>query len=119
MLQLVDSMHWGHLKPHPKLELHHVKARLQWARKMSFVGVESWKWTIFTDKKRFCLDGTDGLAYFWSDRRLERGEFSKRQIGGVGVMVWARISWKGKKTLFFVDNTIGAVGYTRMLDDVY
>lgn len=90
---------------------------IEWAKKVSFVDARAWKRTLFTEEKRFCLDGLDSLAYLWSDKRLERGEFSKRQCGGDCTMVWVGISWKGKTSLMFGENTIDAAGYTAMLGD--
>ena len=40
-----------------------------------------WSVTVFTDKKRFCLDGSDLNTYYWNDKRIFRASFSKCQKG--------------------------------------
>ncbi|GBO31685.1 hypothetical protein AVEN_166392-1 [Araneus ventricosus] len=41
------------------------------------------KWdVIFSDEKKFNLDGPDGFRYFWYDLRKEKEIFSKRTFGG-------------------------------------
>lgn len=87
--------------------------------KMSFFDARARKRAVFTHEKRFCLDGSDGLAYFSSYKRLKRSEFSKHQRGGGGSMVWTGIFRKGKTPLVFVKNNIDAAGYNAILNDVY
>ena len=70
---------------------------------------------VFTDEKRFSLDGPDGQACFRADSRLLRDIFSKRQCGGGGVIVWAGISWKGKTDLVVANGTLDANEYVMML----
>lgn len=43
--------------------------------------------TVFSDEKRFNLDGPDGMAYYWHDKRLDPRYFSRRQHGGGGFMI--------------------------------
>lgn len=49
---------------------------------------KKWRKIIFSDEKKFNLDGPDGFAYYWHDLRTEEKIFSKRQSGGGSVMVW-------------------------------
>ena len=77
----------------------------------------SWKRVIFSDEKRFCLDGSDGQACFWGDKRLPLDIFSKRARGGGGVMIWGAISWRGKTNLVRVKGTLDAGEYVQMLEE--
>ena len=104
-----EHMVFGHLKARPQLTPRHSALRYKRAKDMSWVGPSKWRRTIFTDEKRFCLDGPDGTACYWRDSRIPRASFSKRQKGGGGVMIWAGISWRGKTPLVFVTNKINAV----------
>ena len=47
---------------------------------------------IFSDEKKFNLDGPDGLAYYWHDIRREKQFFEKRQQGSESDMIWGAIS---------------------------
>ena len=111
-----DNMEYGHIQKRPKLEPGHVKLRFEWAKKFSWREPKQWLRSIFADDKRFCLDGPDGLAYYWHDKRLSKKKFSKRANGGGGVMVWAGISWRGKTPLVFFDYKINVVQYVDMLE---
>lgn len=72
---------------------------------------------MFTDEKRFCLDGCDAHTHYWRDLRKGERFFSKRQFGGGSVMVWAGISGLGKTELAFCPNKMDSQGYQKILAD--
>ena len=109
-----EHMVYGHVKSRSQLTPRHVALRYKWAKEMTRVGPSKWRRTIFTEEKRFCLDGPDGTAYYWRDSRLPRSSFSRRQRGGGGVMVWAEIGWRDKTPLVFVTNKINAIENVRI-----
>jgi len=41
---------------------------------------------LFSDEKKFSLDGPDGLNHYWHDLRKEPLTFSRRNFGGGSVM---------------------------------
>ncbi|ETW02792.1 hypothetical protein H310_05281 [Aphanomyces invadans] len=43
---------------------------------------------IWSDEKKFNLDGPDGFQYYWEDLRKEPASFFTRANNGGGVMVW-------------------------------
>lgn len=51
---------------------------------------------VFSDEKKFNLDGPDGSRFYWRDLRHEPRYFSKRNLGGESLMVWAVFSGFGK-----------------------
>lgn len=40
-----------------------------------------WTRIIFSDEERFCLDGLDGCAHHWADKRVGKADFALRQGG--------------------------------------
>ena len=51
---------------------------------------------VFTDEKRFWMDGPDGYTKFLEDPRLSPDIFVERTRRGGVFMAWAAISWEGK-----------------------
>lgn len=64
VLQADENLQWRRLKARPKLEEHHMKARFKWSRETSFVDASKWRKAVFTDEKRFCFHGPDGINSF-------------------------------------------------------
>jgi len=51
-----------------------------------------WNSIIFSDEKKFNLDGPDGYQYYWRDLRKEKETYFTRHSGGGSVMVW--VQWQ-------------------------
>ena len=82
---------WKKRKPKPKLTARHKEVRLQFAKEhMSWQ--EEWHQVLFSDEKKFNLDGPDGYQYYWHDLRKEKETRMSRDFGGGNVMVWG--AWK-------------------------
>ncbi|KAF0710232.1 hypothetical protein AaE_012621 [Aphanomyces astaci] len=64
----------------PRLTSEHRKCRVEFASKQLNT-LESMKTTLFTDEKKFNLDGPDGCQYYWHDLRNEVETYSKRASG--------------------------------------
>lgn len=72
---------------------------------------------IFSDEKRFCLDGPDGYRNYWRDLRRDPLIFAKRPMGGGGLMVWAGISTLGRTQIVFVRGKMNSEGYQEILEN--
>ncbi|KAF0749378.1 hypothetical protein AaE_007060, partial [Aphanomyces astaci] len=101
----------------PTLTEEHKKARQLWACEKVTWGDRDWANVVFSDEKKFNLDGPDGLKYYWHDLRKEKTIFSKRQSGGGSVMVWGAFSAKGKTTLAILEGTRDSAAYVETLSD--
>ncbi|KAG3187332.1 hypothetical protein PC128_g12658 [Phytophthora cactorum] len=77
------------------------RAREEWAWEMLMNKdpVRSWDCIIFSDEKKWSLDGPDGFQTYWRDLRRPPRQTKRRQAGGGSVMVWAGISAAGKTKL--------------------
>ncbi len=117
VLHAAGHLEYTRMRAATKLTPWHRSKRMDWAKIQLRLSPALWKRTIFSDEKRFCLDGPDGAAYYWADKRLDKRYFSRRQQGGKSVMVWGCFSWKGKPELVFVPNTMNAQRYVRLLED--
>lgn len=102
------------VKPPPLTE-EHKQERLKFARNhMSWT--TKWSSVVFSDEKKFNLDGPDGWNYYWHDLRKEPKYHKKRIQGGGSVMVWGAFGSNGKMELAFVDGRMDSPKYQAMLD---
>jgi len=103
-------------KGKPPLKPIHKIARLEWAKShMEFGG--KWRTVVWSDEKKFNLDGPDGVQYYWADLRNEREIFSKNAMGGGSVMVWDGFSWDGTTDIVFIDGRLNSAGYREVLEN--
>jgi hypothetical protein len=100
----------------PALEDCHRNARLNFARKHMAMG-SNWDHVIFSDEKKFNLDGPDGFRFYWRDLRKEPKTIFSRNFGGGSVMVWAGFSANGKTAMAFISGRQNAEAYQLMLED--
>ena len=70
---------------------------------------------MWSDEKKFNLDGPDGFSYYRHDLRKEQEIFSTRAQDGGSVMIWASFGWGGKSSICFVDGRMNAMGYREVL----
>ena len=104
----------------PPLTARHREARINWSfgALHHLPDLEAWSLIVFSDEKKFNLDGPDGFAYYWHDLRKEKKTFMKRQSGGGSVMVWACFCRHGKSQIAFLEDNVNAEFYTMVLDNV-
>ncbi|GMF17848.1 unnamed protein product [Phytophthora lilii] len=83
------------------LSTEYKRAREAWAWDMvlSKDPVRSWEAIVFSDEKKWNIDGPDGFQNYWRDIRRPLRQTKRRQAGGGSVMVWAGISAAGKTKL--------------------
>lgn len=72
---------------------------------------------IWSDEKKFNLDGPDGFKYYWHDLRKEKRFFSQRVKGGGSLMVWAGFCPAGKLQLAFVPHKLNSLRYQQVLNE--
>lgn len=99
------------LKPGDKL------ARLRFAEKYRFWR-EEWKTVIFSDEKKFNLDGPDGSQKYWRDKNTLKESRKSRNFGGGSLMVWGGIGFSGRTPICFVTTRMNSEYYIELLDEV-
>ena len=70
---------------------------------------------IFSDEKKFNLDGPDGFSGYWRDLRRELKYFSTRNFGGGSLMVWLGFCATGKLNLAFTSCKMKSSEYIDVL----
>ena len=94
----------------------HMEERVAFA--LHHLGEEtSWTNIIFSDEKKFNLDGPDGSAYYWRCIGEDEKFFSKRQGGGGSVMVWGGMSSAGKTELMICEGKVNSKKYCEILEN--
>lgn len=71
---------------------------------------------IWSDEKRFKLDGPDSFNGYWHDLRKERLRFSTRNFGGGGIMIWSAFNHTNKLQIAYVSNRMGSEEYQELLE---
>jgi transposase len=104
------------IKRKPPLKPIHKTARLAFGQ-MHMTWNAEWRNVIFSDEKKFNLDGPDGSAYYWHDLRKEEQLLSRRVMGGGSVMVWAGFCFSGKSPIVLLRGKQNTVAYERTLSD--
>lgn len=101
-----------------RLTTNHVKQRMTFARSHLGWSLDDWKDVIFTDESKFNLYGPDGYNRVWrrsgpaySDHHYHR----MVKFGGGHVMVWGCITYSGVGQLAFIDSTMDAGLFVRVL----
>ncbi|KAG3090444.1 hypothetical protein PI124_g10254 [Phytophthora idaei] len=91
LLARVDWLDYSKMDNTLPLTKEHKLARLEWAKRM-VVRPDAWERIIFSDEKKFNLDGPDWLRHYWRDVRRPARQTVRRQNGGGSVMVWGSFS---------------------------
>jgi hypothetical protein len=104
------------LKRKPVLSDEHKSKRLEFARRYMDLG-EKWKYVIFSDEKKFNLDGPDGYDYYWHAVGDSAPVLSRRTYGGRSVMVWASFNYFSLSKIAFIDGTINSDTYQSVLSE--
>lgn len=102
------------LKKKPQLTQRHKEKRLEFAR-THMTWKNEWRDIIFSDEKRFTLDGPDGYAFYFHDLRKEEKFLVRRHSRAGGVMVWGAISYNGQIDLIFISGRHTSNDYIEVL----
>lgn len=108
---------WKRMKKLPAWKPHHIAGRLDFARE-HMTWDKKWRRVIFSDEKKFNLDGPDGYKSYWHCLKSDFRSFSKRVGGGKSLMMWCGFAYGGKLELKIIRGRINAAAYCQMLEEV-
>ncbi|KAF0702625.1 hypothetical protein AaE_015816 [Aphanomyces astaci] len=116
---LASAQHLENIKvmASPLLTRQHKVERAVWAREKVTWDDQKWVTVVFSDEKKFNLDGPDGLKFYWHDLRKEKTIFSKRQSGGGSVMGWGGFCSKEKTQLAILEGNQDSSAYVDTLPE--
>lgn len=106
---------WVERKGKPSLKAHHRERRLVFAKAHIDWG-EKWKTVLFSDEKKFNLDGPDCVQYYWHDLRHEKEIKMSRNFGGGSVMVWGGFAFAGQLPIAWISSKMNSLNYIDLLD---
>lgn len=103
--------------PKPNLQPRHKSARLAFAEKYKFWDLE-WRNVIFSDEKKFNLDGPDGFQGYWREKSQKERNRVARNFKGGSLMTWAAFGYKARSPICFITHKMNAENYIDLLDNV-
>lgn len=98
----------------PALKKAHKEARLDFA-KQHMTWKSEWENVVWSDEKKFNLDGPDGFNYYWHDLRKDKVFSTRRAMGGGSVMVWSSFGIQGVSEINFIEGRLNAEGYVKII----
>ncbi|GBM12284.1 Transposable element Tc3 transposase [Araneus ventricosus] len=75
-----------------------------------------WTSVIFSDEKRFNLDGPDGFQYYLHCLKQKEQYYSTRQQGGGSLIVWLAVGFGGRSSLVFIKGRQNHKDYIKQLE---
>lgn len=117
ILREEPKLQYKKIREAPRMTETRMKLRVEWAKAHVSWTLTPWAKVIFSDEKKFNLDGPDGWAYYWHDVRKEEQIFSKRQNGGGSLMIWGAFCFHKTSKLALVEGTINSTEYCSILEE--
>lgn len=106
------------LKKKPPLNKLRKETRLDFAR-THMTWSKEWQYVVFSDEKKFNLEGPDGYCYYYHDLRKEEHLLDRLHSRVGGVMVWGAVSYYGHCELQFLTPKMNAKDYNCVLKTAF
>lgn len=105
---------WAKMAVKPPLESKHKMQRMEFAVKHISLKKKMQR-IVFSDEKKWNLDGPDRNQHYWHDLRNDKKTLSRRRFGGGSVMVWAGFSYHGTTDIVFIEGNMNTSKYCDVL----
>lgn len=115
ILQSNKNLKWRKRLSKPKLTVKHIEARLAFAKR-HMTWDHEWERVVFSDEKKFNLDGPDGWQCYWHDLRKSTEVSMSRNFGGGTVMVWGAFCFHGQFPIAWITTTMNSAAYVELLE---
>ena len=102
----------------PWLTMKHKEKRLEYARQYQTMSAKVWRKVVFSDEKKFNLDGPNVLQKYWHVKKIPEKNYSTRYGGGGSFMILGILSSSGKLKVQFVSGRQKTSDYVKMLNDL-
>ena len=116
VLSICPTLIYKKFKSRPMLTARHKAAILEFASR-SIKNCVDWSKIVWSDRRKFNLDGPDGLRCYWHDLRTDPKNFSKRQFGGGSVMIWGAFVSNTIFAIHIMEGNYNSEKYTDMLEE--
>ena len=73
---------------HLRLTMTHKEKRLEYARQYQTMSAKEWRKVVFSDEKKFSLDGPEGFQNYKHAKSFPEENYSTRHSGGGSLMIW-------------------------------
>ena len=110
------GMKFKKIRRGPMLLPRHRSARRIWADEHDGLDDFWWSNVMFSDEKKWNMDGPDGYRH-WVDTRATQPVHVRRHTGGGSVMIWGGFCGGKKTTLKFLNGRVNLVVYVQTLED--
>ena len=98
----------------------HKEKRLEYAHQYQIMSTKEWWKVVFSEEKKFDLDGPDGFPKYWHTKDFPEDNYSTRHNGGGSLMILGvGFLPSGKLKLQFVSSQQKAADYVKMLNDLF
>ena len=111
-----SDVHRRKLRKIPTLNARHKLERYNYALTYCNPKYDWSKW-IWTDEKKFNLDGPDGYNYYWHTKGQPPLKYSSNASSKKSIMVWGGISKSGQTKLVKVNGLLDAKKYCELLKE--
>ena len=65
----------------------HKEKQLEYVRQYQTMSAKEWRKVVFSDEKKFNLDGQDGFQKYWHTKYFPEENYSTRHSGGRSLMI--------------------------------